>query len=88
MFFFILLPLNHPLCFTDPIYVSPLKDMGYDIADYQAIDPRYGSIADWDVLVKDLHDRGMKIMWVPTYLFPICQLKFLKDGSCRQPHIR
>lgn len=38
--------------------------MGYDIADYRAIDPRYGSLEDWDELVADLHKRGMKIMWV------------------------
>ncbi|KAF8527256.1 glycoside hydrolase family 13 protein [Gautieria morchelliformis] len=45
-----------------PIYKSPLKDMGYDISDYKAIDERYGTLADWDALVADLHGRGMKLM--------------------------
>jgi maltooligosyltrehalose synthase len=47
-----------------PIYKSPLKDMGYDISDYKAIDERYGTLADWDALVADLHGRGMKLMSV------------------------
>ncbi|KAF8523368.1 alpha amylase [Hysterangium stoloniferum] len=45
-----------------PIYKSPLKDMGYDISDYKDIDPRYGTLEDWDALMHDLHARGMKIM--------------------------
>ncbi|KAF8883819.1 glycoside hydrolase family 13 protein [Infundibulicybe gibba] len=45
-----------------PIYRSPLADMGYDISDYRDIDPRYGTLADWDNLLKGVHDRGMKLM--------------------------
>lgn len=46
------------------MYKSPLKDMGYDISDYRDIDPRYGTLEDWDMLVADIHSRGMRIMWV------------------------
>ncbi|KAL0948078.1 hypothetical protein HGRIS_010701 [Hohenbuehelia grisea] len=45
-----------------PIYPSPLMDMGYDISDYCDIDPKYGTLEDWDRLLKGAHDRGMKIM--------------------------
>ncbi|KIY70355.1 glycoside hydrolase family 13 protein [Cylindrobasidium torrendii FP15055 ss-10] len=45
-----------------PIYKSPLADMGYDIADYRAIDERYGTLEDWDRLLKGVHERGMKLM--------------------------
>lgn len=36
--------------------------MGYDIADYKDIDPRYGTIADVDNLIAELKQRGMKLM--------------------------
>ncbi|KAJ2913186.1 hypothetical protein MD484_g7227, partial [Candolleomyces efflorescens] len=45
-----------------PIYRSPLADMGYDISDYLDIDPRYGTLEDWDNLLKGTHERGMKLM--------------------------
>lgn len=45
-----------------PIYKSPLADMGYDISDYRDIDPRYGTLQDWDELLEAVHERGMKLM--------------------------
>jgi glycosidase len=45
-----------------PIYTSPLVDMGYDIADYRAIDPRYGTMQDVDNLIAGLHERGLKLV--------------------------
>lgn len=45
-----------------PIFKSPQVDMGYDIADYYEIDERYGSVADVDELIQELHDRGMKLV--------------------------
>ncbi|KIJ24684.1 glycoside hydrolase family 13 protein, partial [Sphaerobolus stellatus SS14] len=42
--------LGVDVIWLNPIYASPLKDMGYDIADYKAIDPRYGTLEDWDAL--------------------------------------
>ncbi|KAJ7581856.1 alpha amylase [Mycena floridula] len=45
-----------------PIYRSPLADMGYDISDYRDIDPRYGTLEDWDNLLEGIHRRGMKLM--------------------------
>lgn len=36
--------------------------MGYDIADYKAIDPRYGTLEDVDELISELGKRGMKLM--------------------------
>jgi glycosidase len=45
-----------------PIYKSPLIDMGYDIADYRAIDPRYGTMDDVDNLIAGLHQRDLKLV--------------------------
>lgn len=47
---------------TTPFFVSPLKDGDYDIADYCAIDPRFGTMADFDELVKSAAEKGLKIM--------------------------
>ncbi|PKQ25421.1 MAG: maltose alpha-D-glucosyltransferase [Actinobacteria bacterium HGW-Actinobacteria-4] len=44
-----------------PIYPSPLRDGGYDVADYRAIDPRYGTMADFEELIAEVHKRGMRI---------------------------
>ena len=45
-----------------PIYKSPQIDMGYDIADYRAIDARYGNMNDVDDLIAGLHLRGLKFV--------------------------
>ena len=45
-----------------PFYPSPLADGGYDIADYRDVDPRLGSLEDFDQLVADAHTLGLKIL--------------------------
>ena len=45
-----------------PFFVSPQKDNGYDVADYCAIDPRFGTMADFDELVKSAAAKNLKIM--------------------------
>jgi alpha-glucosidase len=45
-----------------PIYPSPDKDFGYDVSDYTGIDPRYGSMGDFDNLVLAAHQRGIHII--------------------------
>lgn len=45
-----------------PIYKSPNKDNGYDIADYRAIAPEFGEFSDFEKLRDELHARGMKLI--------------------------
>ena len=45
-----------------PCYKSPYVDMGYDIADYREVDPRFGSVKDIEVLVAKLKERNMKLL--------------------------
>ncbi|CAK7200654.1 hypothetical protein SEUCBS139899_003352 [Sporothrix eucalyptigena] len=45
-----------------PIYQSPQIDMGYDISDYENIHPPYGTVKDVELLIKEAHLRGMKLM--------------------------
>ena len=52
-----------------PIYRSPMRDFGYDIADFCSVDPRFGSFKDFDELVAALHARDMRIIldFVPNH---------------------
>lgn len=45
-----------------PFFVSPQNDNGYDVADYRAIDPRYGTMADFESLTAQAEQRGIGIM--------------------------
>ena len=46
----------------NPVMVSPNTDFGYDVADYCAIQPEYGTLDDFDLLVKEAGARGIRIM--------------------------
>ena len=45
-----------------PFFVSPQKDNGYDVEDYYSIDPRYGTMADFETLAKEAEKRGIRLM--------------------------
>lgn len=45
-----------------PIYPSPLKDDGYDIADYYGVHPDYGTLEDFKTLIKAAHHRGLRVI--------------------------
>jgi alpha-glucosidase len=52
-----------------PIYPSPMRDFGYDVADYCDVDPVFGSLADFDLLLAEAHERGLRVIidWVPNH---------------------
>jgi alpha-glucosidase len=45
-----------------PIFPSPDADFGYDVSDHSAVDPRFGSMADFDALVRESHARGIRVI--------------------------
>ena len=45
-----------------PIFRSPMADFGYDICDYRAVDPLFGTLGDLDRLIADVHGRGLKLI--------------------------
>ena len=48
---------------VSPFFKSPMRDYGYDVADYRRVDPIFGSDADADRLIDACHDRGLKIIF-------------------------
>lgn len=54
--------LGVDVIWLNPIYESPNKDNGYDIADYEAINPMYGTMADFDQLLEATHKSGIKLL--------------------------
>src|SRR5690606_5195993 len=45
-----------------PFYPSPLLDDGYDIADYTAVNPSYGSLRDVRAFIREAHKRGLRVI--------------------------
>ncbi|MEZ9475977.1 alpha,alpha-phosphotrehalase [Vibrio splendidus] len=45
-----------------PVYASPMIDNGYDISDYYAINPQFGTMEDFDLLLSEAHQRGIRIV--------------------------
>jgi oligo-1,6-glucosidase len=54
--------LGVDVLWLSPVYPSPQDDNGYDISDYQDIDPVFGSLAVFDELLAGVHERGMKLV--------------------------
>src|SRR5919107_557130 len=54
--------LGVDVLWLSPVYPSPQDDNGYDISDYQDIDPVFGTLADFDELLAGVHERGMKLV--------------------------
>src|SRR4051812_15880965 len=45
-----------------PFFTSPMQDFGYDVSDYCAVDPRFGTLADFDALIARAHALGLKVL--------------------------
>jgi oligo-1,6-glucosidase len=54
--------LGVDVLWLSPIYPSPQADNGYDISDYQGVDPMFGSLEIFDELLAGTHERGMKLV--------------------------
>jgi alpha-glucosidase len=52
-----------------PIFCSPMADFGYDVADYCDIDPLFGDLATFDLLLEAAHQKGLRVLldWVPNH---------------------
>ena len=50
-----------------PFFRSPMKDFGYDVSDYCAVDPTFGTLADFDALLTRAHALGLKVIIDQVY---------------------
>jgi alpha-glucosidase len=64
-----LVSLGIAAIWISPIYPSPMVDFGYDVAEYCDVDPRFGTLADFDDLLAQAHRRGLKVLldFVPNH---------------------
>jgi oligo-1,6-glucosidase len=54
--------LGVDVVWLSPVYPSPMDDNGYDISDYQGIEPLFGTMDDFDELITKMHERNIKLV--------------------------
>jgi alpha-glucosidase len=61
--------LNVDAIWLSPVYPSPMHDFGYDVTDYTAIHPMFGTMSDFDRLLAETHRRGMRLLmdYIPNH---------------------
>ena len=64
-----LVKLGVDAVWISPVYPSPMADFGYDVSDYRGIDPRFGTLADFDAMLAAAHARNLKVIldYVPNH---------------------
>ncbi|WP_207796748.1 alpha-glucosidase [Sphingomonas oleivorans] len=63
-----------------PFYTSPMKDFGYDIADYRGVDPIFGTLDDFDRLVARAHELGLKLIIDQVYSHTSDQHEWFRES--------
>lgn len=54
--------LGIDIIWLSPIFASPMADFGYDISNYNDIEPMFGTLADFEALLAEVHQRGLKLL--------------------------
>src|SRR5437016_5404315 len=63
-----------------PFFTSPMKDFGYDVADYCNVDPVFGTLADFDALVERAHALKLKVIIDQVYSHSSDQHAWFKES--------
>ena len=71
-----------------PFFVSPQVDNGYDVADYYAVDPRYGTMEDFDNLVREADRRGIGLMLDMVFNHTSDQHVWFRKALAGDPYYR
>src|SRR4030095_893729 len=71
-----------------PFFTSPMKDFGYDISDYRNVDPRFGSLADFDQLVERAPALGLKVIIDQVYAHTSDQHEWFRESRASRDNPR
>ncbi len=71
-----------------PLYVSPQKDYGYDIADYRNIAPEYGTMEDFKAVLDGAHERGLKVVMDLVVNHTSDQHEWFKKSAAGDPEYK
>jgi alpha-glucosidase len=63
-----------------PFFTSPMRDFGYDVADYCTVDPVFGTLADFDALVARAHELGLKLIIDQVYSHSSDQHRWFQES--------
>ena len=63
-----------------PFFTSPMRDFGYDVADYVGVDPVFGTLVDFDALVAKAHALGLKVIIDQVYSHSSDQNGWFKES--------
>ena len=66
-----------------PVFLSPQKDFGYDVADHTAIDPLFGTLEDFDALVARAHHLGLRVLIDQVWSHTSTQHAWFRDSRAR-----
>jgi len=71
-----------------PFFTSPMKDFGYDVADYLDVDPIFGTLADFDALIARAHELGLKVIIDQVYSHTSDEHQWFKDSRSSRSNAR
>ena len=63
-----------------PVFASPMRDFGYDVSDYCAVDPTFGTLGDFDALLDRAHSLGLKLIIDQVYSHSSDQHPWFKES--------
>ncbi|KAM4592195.1 amino acid transporter heavy chain SLC3A1 [Odontesthes bonariensis] len=80
------LHLNIKSVWISPFYRSPMKDFGYDVEDFRDIDPLFGTMADFEELLAEMHNRDLKLImdFIPNHTSD--RHRWFNLSRTRDPH--
>src|SRR5438309_8421207 len=71
-----------------PFFTSPMRDFGYDVADYCDVDPVFGTLADFDALVERAHALGLKLIIDLVYSHSSDQHRWFRESRANQTNAK
>ena len=72
--------LGVDMVWLSPFFKSPMRDFGYDVADYCDVDPIFGSLGDFDALISRAHALGLKVIIDQVYAHTSDEHNWFKDS--------